>query len=82
MCLLDLCLKEIRTPAPASSMAADFMLPSTACLPPTYTAAVGPSTLPCADEILTMLPLSCAGIAPISYFMLRSTPSTFVSKMA
>jgi len=60
----------------------DFVLPSTACLPPTYTAAVGPPTLPCADEMLTMLPLPCAGIAPISYFMLRSIPSTFVSKMA
>src|SRR5712692_7061015 len=35
-----------RMPVPASSMAADFVIPSTACLLPTYTAAVGPPTLP------------------------------------
>src|SRR6266852_1899297 len=46
-----------RTPVPASSIAADFVIPSTACLLPTYTAAVGPPTLPYADETLTMLPL-------------------------
>src|ERR1700745_2743334 len=39
-----------RTPVPASSMAADFVIPSTACLLPTYTAAVGPPTLP-EDEV-------------------------------
>ena len=33
-------------------------------------------------EMLTMLPLPCRSKARISYFMLRSTPSTFVSKMA
>src|SRR5712692_3561133 len=66
-----------RTPVPASSMAADFVMPSTACLLPTYTAAVVPPTLPYADEMLTMLPLPCESIARISYFMLRSTPSTF-----
>ena len=33
-----------RMPVPASSMAADFVMPSTACLLPTYIAAVGPPT--------------------------------------
>jgi len=63
-------------------MATDFVMPSTACLLPTYTAAVGPPTLPYEDEMLTMLPLPCRSIARISYFMHRSTPTTFVSKMA
>src|SRR6266481_5498444 len=71
-----------RTPVPASSMAADFVIPSTACLLPTYIAAVGPPTLPYEDEMLTMLPLPFGSMARISYFMHRSTPSTFVSKMA
>src|SRR5258707_7815705 len=51
-----------RTPVPASSMAADFVMPSTACLLPTYIAAVGPPTLPYEDEMLTMLPLPCRSI--------------------
>jgi hypothetical protein len=44
--------------------------------------APGPPTLPYADEILTMLPLPCASMARISYFMLSSTPSTFVDQFA
>jgi hypothetical protein len=58
-----------RTPVPASSIAADCVIPSTACFLPTYTAAVGPPTLPYADQMLTMLPLPCRSIARISYFI-------------
>jgi hypothetical protein len=54
-----------RTSVPASSMAADFVMPSTACLLPTKAAALGTPTLPYEDEMLTMLPLPCRGIARI-----------------
>src|SRR4029077_8982114 len=49
-----------RTPLPATSSAADLVIPSTACLLATYTDAPAAPTLPYADETLTMLPAPCA----------------------
>src|ERR1700704_3493774 len=60
-----------RTPVPATSSAADFVSPSTACLLATYTDAPAAPTLPYVDETLTMLPPRCGSITLSSCFMLR-----------
>src|SRR5207244_8479516 len=71
-----------RTPDPAASSAADWVRPSTACLLAAYTAAPAPPRWPKVEDTLMMLPRPCASITRSSCFMLRSVPSTLVSKVA